>query len=410
MCKLLGTSKILARRHSQIVELSAFAAKSLGATQKDGFGFALKHQKGLYVEKYLDPKNCKGMGILPSDISKIPDSLKIAIKRNRDFFSSGKYPETEDISGCFISHGRTATCDRVISNTHPFQGVDKDGGLWTIAHNGVVDLIGEKIETKSTCDSEHILNCFTKLNGVHSLKSQVSGYAAILGINPKGEMVAFRDTTAPLYVSMIEEAGVFTLSTDPVHCEEFNEIVCKHNRIKKSKVTDSYLIEPYNFLTFHENGEITSVEFEAFSRYSSNYGAVKTSMGSAGAWDTYGSSSYGTYRSYKDSKYYGKTDYEIQRDLDNDPDYLGHEDLPPVSQTEIPGLSETERLLEDPAILEAVKNGELTVKDAADICGELDANEDSLEHLENKIANKLKKSGNFKLPRSLGDQINPENK
>lgn len=397
----------MARRHSHIVELSAFAAKSLGLTQKDGFGFALKHQKGVYVEKYLDPKNCKGMGILPSDISKIPDSLKIAIKRNRDFSSGGKYPETEEISGCFISHGRTATCDRTISNTHPFQGIDNEGGLWTIAHNGVVDLIGQKIETKSTCDSEHILNCFTKLNGVHSLKSQVSGYAAILGINPKGEMVAFRDNTAPLYVSMIEEAGVFTLSTDPLHCEEFNEIVCKHNRIKKSKVTDSYLIEPYNFLTFHENGEITSVEFDAFSRYSSNYSGVRTSMGSAGVDDPYGSRSWGSHGTYKSSKSWGKTDYEVQRDLENDPDYLEYHDLPETKQPVLPGLSETERLLDDPAILEAVQNGQMSIRDAADICGEMDCSEEALEHLENKITNKLKKIGRVKPPRSLGDEVNP---
>lgn len=404
MCKLLGTSKILARRHSHIVELTRYSAKALGSTQKDGFGFALKHQKGVYVEKYLSPDTCKGMGILPSDIKKIPGSLPIAIRENRDFACSGPYPESEFVQGCYISHGRTATCDKVISNTHPFQGKDGNDGLWTIAHNGVVDLIGENIGCKTTCDSEHILNCFTSLNGVHSLKSQISGYAAILGINPNGEMIAFRDETAPLYVSMIEGLGVFTLSTDPKHCEEFNELVCKQNRIKKSKITDSYLIEAYNFLTFHQNGEITNVVFEPFARYSSNYQAVKTSLGSAGVsnYGAYGSSSYPS--NYGHSKY---RDSGYNRHLldDDDLEYLAETESSAIArQTNLPGLSETERFAEDPALLEAIDKGELTVRDLADIAGESDATEEAIEHLENKIANKLKKSGKSKT------QDKPDNK
>lgn len=394
MCKLLGTSKILARRHSQIVELSRYAAKSLGSTQKDGFGFALKHQKGVYVEKYLSPDSCKGMGILPSDIKRIPESLKIAIRQNRDFACFGNYPETENVTGCFISHGRTATCDKVISNTHPFQGNDANGGLWTIAHNGVVDPIGQELETSTTCDSEHILNCFTKLNGVHSLKDQITGYAAILGINPKGEMIAFRDNTAPLYVSMIEGMGVFTLSTDPRHCEELNEIVCKQNRIKKSKITDSYLIEAYQYLTFHESGEITSEQFMPFSRYSSNYSAVRTSLGSAGV------STYGQGSLYGESSYYGHTKYrDVSREAPIEPDWEDMDDeeldeyLQKDGQRSLPGLSETEKYAEDPALLDAIDKGELTVRDLADIAGESDAPDESLEHLENKIANKLKKGG-----------------
>lgn len=398
MCKLLGSSKILARRHSQMVELSRYAAKALGSTQRDGFGFALKHQKGIYAEKYLNPESCKGMGIVPSDISKIPNSLKIAIKEGRDFSTSGTYPETENIEGCFISHGRTATCDKSVLNTHPFQGLDKNGGLWTIAHNGVVDCIGEKLETTTTCDSEHILNCFTKLDGVKSLKDQISGYAAILGINPSGEMVAFRDNSANLYVSMIEGYGIFTVSTDPNHCEEFNAIVCKHNRIKKSRITDSYLLEPYNYFTFHANGEITNVEFEPFPRYASNNQAVRTSLGSA----SYGTSYYG-----QSSKYpYPSYDAYSTDDLE-DRDYAEFETVkkPDLSNhtPDIPGLLETTDFCEDPAILEAIDSGELSIRDLADMSGESNAPTSSFELLENRIANKLKRSNKFRRGRSNTD-------
>ena len=377
MCKLLGTNNVMVRRHSQMVELSKFAAASLGATQKDGFGFALQHQKGLYLEKYLSPDSCKGMGIVASDLKKIPHALKIAMKQDRDYFYSGEYPETDDIKGAFISHGRTATCDKNIINTHPFQGMDKRKGKWTIAHNGVVDCIGEKLETVSSCDSEHILNCFTKLDGVNSLKHHISGYAAILGINPRGEMIAFRDNTAPLYVSIIEGFNVFTLATDPSHAEAFNELICKFNKIKKSRITDSYLIEPYNFLTFHKNGEITNLEFDSFPRYASNSQAVKTSLGSAG------------YKGHwSSSPSYTERQYPYVRDSYSSDAWGLDYDEPTKS---VDSLKDTKALTDDPALLDAIEQGELTVKDLADIAGESGADKEQLELLENQIANKIKR-------------------
>jgi predicted glutamine amidotransferase len=382
MCKLLASSKLLVRKQSQIVELTRLSAEWLGTTQRDGFGFALSHENGIYGEKYLRPESCKGMGIVSRDLQVLPKGLKVTVARNRDFLTFGKFPAYDRIKGSYISHGRTATCGREITNTHPFHGIDSNNGSWTIAHNGVVDHIGEKHEMATTCDSEHILHCFTKGKGVHSLKTQISGYAAVVGINPNGELFAFRDNVAPLYCSYIEDLGVCTLSTDPVHCVDYNKTVCKHNKAKQTSITSAYMIEPYVLHVFSKDGMVDTTDFEAFSRYTNSASAVSRSLGSAGVTSYIGNRDYRRY----DGKYpyQGSTTYPGYSHSNYSDDYEEPDEIGNLVQQEMSGIKDTEEFLDDPALREAVKNGELRVRDIADIAGET-PNDDQIRYLEKQI-------------------------
>lgn len=387
MCKLLATSNLAVRKQRQIVELTAFSAKTLGTTQRDGFGFALKHQHGVYGEKYLNPETCKGMGVISRDMQVFPKGIKLSVRENRDFSTFGKFPTSDVLNGSFISHGRTATCGKNINNTHPFQGFDKNGGLWTIAHNGVVDNIGEKFDCVTTCDSEHILNCFLYANGVHSLKGNISGYAACIGIDPNGDLFAFRDSVAPLYVSYIEELGICSLATLAEDVLEFNKLVCKHNKVKQTSITSPYMLDSYVMHTFKSDGTVITEEFPEFDRYTKSASAVSRSLGSAGV------SGYGGYGSYsRNSSYpgYGDTDY-----------YDAWEDSVPAPKQQELGITETKDFLRDPAIVEAIKNGELHVRDIADMTGEdIPSNRDEIEFLQNKIANEHKLGRKFIPPQT----------
>jgi hypothetical protein len=214
-----------------------------------------------------------------------------------------------------------------------------------------------------------------------------------VGINPKGELFAFRDNTAPLHCSYIEDLNVCTLSTDPLHCVEFNKVVCKHNKVKQTSITSAYMLESYVLHTFTKDGVVETDEFQQFERYTNQASAVSRSLGSAGASTSYIGT--GQYRRYDDSYPYTKPKYSQSYGQTWDDDDA--REMEEIVQKDLPGIRETQDYLEDPALREAVKRGELTVRDIADIAGEI-PNTEQIRVLEKQIeAEKRKESkGNNK--------------
>lgn len=301
MCKLIAMSSMSCKTLTQASKLVLSASKLLGASQRDGFGYAVKTSDSVFIERYLNPQSCSGMGTLKASRDLLPATLQTQLVYGNDYDQHGIAPSKASSLGCFIAHGRTATCGKNIANTHPFTGF-KDGKQWTIAHNGVVDWSGEKLPLQTTCDSEHILNCFLHLNGEQSFAEGMSGYAAVIGINPQGELFALRDDRAPLYVTYCKELSLYILCTDENHCKEVSTMVIDFNKVKDATVTVPMMIAPYVKHTFHANGEISSVQFPKFQSYSSrlSQSSVYRSLGSAGA---VGYASNGG--NYWDDEYYG---------------------------------------------------------------------------------------------------------
>ena len=256
----------------------------LAASQRDGFGYAIANTNGVFIERHVDPQTCEGLGSLKASRDILPVTLHTKLMHGVDYDQQGAVPSNNDLRGCMIAHGRTATCGKNITNTHPFTGV-QDGKRWTIAHNGVVEWKGDVLPLQTTCDSEHILNCFLYKQGEQSFHQGLAGYAAVTGINPSNEMFALRDDRAPLYVTYVKQLRCYILCTDKTHCEEISDLVCEFNKIKHSTVTNPMLIAPYVRHTFHANGEVSS---EAFPKFASTISYASTasvyrSLGSAGA-------------------------------------------------------------------------------------------------------------------------------
>ena len=293
MCKLIAMSTAACKNTKQASRLILKMSSLLGATQHDGFGYAINTSNDVFIERYLDSNTCEGMGELKASRDLLPASLKTKLIYGFDYDQQGTIPSKTAVKGSIIAHGRTATCGKTIANTHPFTGLN-NGKRWTIAHNGVVEWKGEKLPMQSTCDSEHLLNCYLYKNGEQSFVNHISGYAAIVGINPNGELFALRDNKAPLYVTYIKQLGCYILCTDNTHCEDIADLVNDFNNVKNSTATAPMLIAPYVSHTFHSNGEITSCPFPAFDSIMS-YGSTSSvyrSLGSAGtpgftssAWD-----------------------------------------------------------------------------------------------------------------------------
>jgi hypothetical protein len=284
MCKLIAISGLSLKNTAQASQLVAKSAELLGLSQKDGFGYALNHQGGVYSERFLSPDSVKGMGTMKASRELLPSMLKTKIKQGVDFDSYGEFPSKGSIKGSFIAHGRTATCDKVIGNTHPFRGNidDKD---WWIAHNGVVAWKGENLPLQTTCDSEHLLNCFMYLKGEQSFKDNISGYAAIVGFNPNRELFVLRDNKAPLYITYIKALGTFIVCTDSTHCVKLADLINGFYNLKNAVYTEPLMLEEWCMHTFLHDGEITSTifpEFSATSPYISQ-ASMYSSLGSAGA-------------------------------------------------------------------------------------------------------------------------------
>lgn len=300
MCKLIAMSRMSCKTLKQASQLVKQSSELLGSSQRDGFGYALNNAGDVFIERYLNPASCSGMGTLKASRDLLHPALQTQLVYGHDYDQHGEHPSVPPVNAPFIAHGRTATCDKVIANTHPFTGW-KDGKQWTIAHNGVVSWNGEPLPLQTTCDSEHILNCFLHLNGEQSFKDGIAGYAAVVGINPQGEMFALRDDRAPLYVQFVKELSTYILCTDSTHCEALSKTICTFNSVTDATLTTPMMIAPYVKHTFHANGEITSV---AFGKFDSGYGkvsaaSVNRSLGSAGA------TGYGAWDD--DYSYYGRT-------------------------------------------------------------------------------------------------------
>lgn len=290
MCKLIAISGLSVKGRKQSNALIKKTSELLGASQRDGYGFAIGTGKvsdmslGVYIERYINPAVVTGMGTLKQSRNTMPSGIKTVLKDGVDFDSQGDMPSGKLVEAPFIAHGRTATCGKVIDNTHPFTGKN-NGKQWTIAHNGVVEWSGINLPLKTTCDSEHLLNCFLYLNGEQSFTEGIAGYAAIVGINPEGEMFALRDDRAPLYVQYILELKNYVVCTDPAHCTEVSNMLCKFLDIKNPTITDAMMLEPYVIHTFHANHLVSSKDFKAF-KSTMSYGSINSvyrSLGSAGA-------------------------------------------------------------------------------------------------------------------------------
>lgn len=299
MCKLIAMNQLSCKSLKQASQIVRKSAELLGSSQRDGFGYALHSQNGVFIERYLRPETCKGISVLKDSRDALPANIRTQLSYGIDYDQKGNKPENGQILGSYIAHGRTATCGKTITNTHPFHGVS-DSGEWTIAHNGVVDWDGEKYPLQTSCDSEHILNTYLYANGEQSFKDGLSGYAAVVGISPEGEMFCLRDDRAPLYLSYIKEISQYVVCTDSTHCAEIIKMLINFNDLKASTVTTPMLLAPYVRHTFRKSGEVDSVEFTKFSSYSKNigYGSVSRSLGSAG---TPGYGSYGSSYSYGDN-------------------------------------------------------------------------------------------------------------
>ena len=162
----------------------------MSKTEHDGFGAAWVSPKGKIIcIKSSSHQNVKNL----------PEYY--------EGFGQGHF--TPSNGGALLIHGRTATCNVDIENTHPIKV-----GRGIIIHNGVVDSTKYK-NLHSTCDSELILQAY-QAAGIQEVATEITGYYAFGILHPtnKGLLTVARDDRAPLFGGLTEFGEVFATTQD----------------------------------------------------------------------------------------------------------------------------------------------------------------------------------------------------
>jgi len=214
MCKIITLSNVSKVKGLQ--RLIDLAQDLVGQSERDGFGYAVQTDKGLFVERTVRPDSFKPTRGRQSI------ALPFASPVSNSVGTRGKP------TGAIMFHGRTSTNTKSLLNTHP---IVKHG--WTLIHNGVVSNHGRKYDQFTSNDTEHLVEYLSN-EGINGVASNLTGYYAVTAIDPQGRLHVIRDSTARLSVAFIESIDSFIFATRPDHIEE----ICREMKWKLTHVSD----------------------------------------------------------------------------------------------------------------------------------------------------------------------------
>lgn len=166
--------------------------KAMAASEKDGFGACWLSPSGRIQSVHSSA---------PCEQEQQPDFV--------DGFWSGAFGVSN--GGPLLIHGRTATCDINLTNTHPL--IDENRAL---IHNGIVSSTRYH-NVITTNDSELLLHAWA--DGISALEREISGYYAFghLTASRRGwTLDIVRDARANLVAGRLPEGGFAFATTDAV--------------------------------------------------------------------------------------------------------------------------------------------------------------------------------------------------
>lgn len=202
MCKLFAIVEVENQANAEM-----FAKKAIPEITKvdnHGLGIMRLGENGVHIQRWLTP---------PTVVRKKKS------KHLAKYASALKHQENEEGKAsknlyALAVHGRFATCEKSLTNTHPFY---KDGTA--LMHNGIISNASKFPRTLSTCDSEALLSQYlvhdVRTNAGNLTKSLdgVAGYYAAIVFNDNGIIDIYRDETATLFLAHVQNVGVVIATT-----------------------------------------------------------------------------------------------------------------------------------------------------------------------------------------------------
>jgi predicted glutamine amidotransferase len=216
MCKVIGFTNFKNVREK--LGTIEYLSQLLLETEKDGFGYAIwdNNSKKVFGERTTERTFSSATRKAKSDVE-----LDFCEESSAVQNSFGEFDLSN--TGAAIFHGRISTNNKNLLNTHPMA---KDG--WALIHNGVVTDHGDKYETVTTNDSEHVLTRY--VDG--TFEKALTGYYAFLAIDKQGDMHVVKDKIANLYSSWIESLDTYIFSTNEANIQK----ICKALKVDYSTI------------------------------------------------------------------------------------------------------------------------------------------------------------------------------
>lgn len=234
MCKILVFTNVA--KVKDIKKLTNAAAEELLAWEKDGFGYAIQGEKGVYGERTT-------RDTFKTRLSK----LDLVVKEPIFTQTWNNFGVESQAKGAALYHGRTSTNDKNLTNTHPIMRND-----WTLIHNGVVTNLGPKYVKNTTNDTEDLVH-YMSTEGIKSVEKNLSGYYAFASLDPKGNLHVVKDETAKLFCAWIKALDSLVFATN----EDIITDVCK---VMKYKVGPIEQVQDNIYMIFDSTGKLTHVQ------------------------------------------------------------------------------------------------------------------------------------------------------
>lgn len=263
MCQIIGLSNVKGLTKKELNTIAVTAAE-LVKSQRDGFGFAYatksrgNHKHTYYCEKYVKPQYFNGIGSVGYN-KKSLQGLASAV----DFqcMSSG-HPDAP--TGAFIAHGRIATNNKTVENTHPFR---KKG--YAMVHNGIVDFDADEYDYKqlykrySSCDSEWLLNSYVYEQGHNTWRDYLTGYAATMTITPDNTFIVAKGDRASLFTAALPKLnnGCLVFATKSEHIKALA-------RALEQECTSVFEIKDNWASIIKPNGQVITEQFKPMEGFS----------------------------------------------------------------------------------------------------------------------------------------------
>ena len=217
MCKVLVIPAI---KHTEAtINFIKAITPHMSVGNSDGLGYAAIDKDGnLFAERWFNNKeaftykNTLGEEIINNRFGRgVSGSFK-----QFDYSCYGDEPSLNKIQAITL-HTRFATCDKNLTNVHPFIKDDT-----SVIHNGVISNHNDfKLEV-STCDSESILQSYLKYNvgdtkDVQSVSDELIGYyvAALFSRDSSGFrwLDLFNGNNTNLHVAFVVELDTYVITT-----------------------------------------------------------------------------------------------------------------------------------------------------------------------------------------------------
>jgi predicted glutamine amidotransferase len=231
MCKLFAIVEIEDRKNAEY--FAKRAVPFITRNDDHGLGIMRLGENGIHIQRWVE---------VPQIVS-----MRSTLNRYKNVLQRDENQEgvkSRNLYGIAV-HGRYATCDINIKNTHPFF---RDGTA--LMHNGIIRNHYDFDKPLSTCDSEALLTRYIDAGVIkhHKLLTDamkpIQGYFACIVFNNNGVIDIWRDNSATLHMAHVKGVGVVIATTA--------EIILDTAKACKARVTDIKPIRPYTAIRWNK--------------------------------------------------------------------------------------------------------------------------------------------------------------